>query len=118
MSAELVELRSFYASPGFMLLARQDREAVGCVAVRPLTPSTGELRRLYVRPGHRSGGLGRRLLTTASELAREGGMSRLVLTTLPSMGAARGLYDSEGFEEIQPYTDDPVEGPQFLGRVL
>lgn len=118
MSAELVELRSFYAFPGFLLLARQDGEPVGCVAVRSLVPSTGELRRLYVRPGHRSGGLGRRLLTTASELAVENGLGRLVLTTLPSMEAARGLYDSEGFRAIRPYIDDPVEGVQFLGRDL
>ncbi|HLN76876.1 MAG TPA: GNAT family N-acetyltransferase [Nocardioidaceae bacterium] len=118
MSAELVELRSFYAFPGFILLARQEGEPVGCVAVRSLAPSTGELRRLYVRPGRRSGGLGRRLLTTASDVATERGMGRLVLTTLLSMEVARSLYDSEGFHPIQPYVDDPLEGLQFLGRDL
>lgn len=118
MSAELVELRSFYAFPGFILLARQDGEPVGCVAVRSMSPSAGELRRLYVRPGQRSSGLGRRLLTTASGLAAKRGMGRLVLTTLSSMVAARSLYDSEGFHPVQPYVDDPEEGLQFLGRDL
>jgi len=118
MNAELVELRSFYAFPGFMLLARQEGEPVGCVAVRSLSPSTGELRRLYVQPGHRSDGLGRSLLRTASSLAAERGMGRLVLTTLSSMEAARSLYDSEGFKQIQPYVDDPLDGLQFLGRDL
>jgi GNAT superfamily N-acetyltransferase len=118
MSAELVELRSFYASPGFILLARQEGEPAGCVAVRSLTRTTGELRRLYVRPGQRSGGLGRRLLTTACNVAAERGVNRLVLTTLSSMEAARSLYDSEGFHPIQPYVDDPLEGLQFLGRDL
>ena len=118
MSAELVELRSFYAFPGFLLLARQDGEPVGCVAVRSLSPSTGELRRLYVRPGQRSGGLGRRLLTTAADIATERRMGRLVLTTLSSMEAARSLYDSEGFHPVEPYVHDPLEGLYFLGRDL
>jgi hypothetical protein len=29
-----------------------------------------------------------------------------------------GLYDSVGFYPIQPYTDNAVEGLQFLGRNL
>ena len=118
MSAELVELPSFYASPGFLLLARQDGEPVGCVAVRSLSPSTGELRRLYVRPGQRSVGLGRRVLRTAIDVAVSHGFERLVLTTLSSMEAARSMYDSEGFRLIQPYVDDPLAGLYFLGRDL
>jgi hypothetical protein len=45
-------------------------------------------------------------------------MARLVLTTLSSVEAARSLYDSEGFQPVQPYVDDPVEGLQLLGRDL
>lgn len=119
MATELVELRSFYAPPGFLLLAcGDDDEPVGCVALRALDASRGEIRRLFVRPEQRSRGSGRQLLDRATELARAGGFHRLVLTTLPTMTAARVLYDAEGFAPIEPYASDPVEGIQFLGRDL
>ncbi len=118
MTTELVQLRSLYTPPGFLLLAREDGEPVGCIGLRALDTSRGEIRRLFVRPGHRSGGLGRRLLDHASDLARDHGFHQLVLTTLPTMTAARALYDADGFEPIAPYTTDPIEGVQFLARDL
>ncbi|MDN5790960.1 MAG: GNAT family N-acetyltransferase [Micrococcales bacterium] len=118
MATELVQLRSFYASPGFLLLARENGEPVGCIGVRALDISRGEIRRLFVRPEHRSGGLGRRLLDRASDLARDRGFRQLVLTTLPTMTAARALYDEDGFEPIEPYIAHPVDGVQFLARLL
>lgn len=116
MSAELVELPSFYAPPGFLLLARLDGDPLGCVGLRGLDATTGEIRRLFVRPPHRSRGLGRDLLGEATRLAAANNFTKLVLTTLPSMTAARSLYDDESYLPIAPYVRDPVEGVQFLGR--
>ncbi|WP_186526022.1 GNAT family N-acetyltransferase [Leekyejoonella antrihumi] len=115
---ELVQLHSFYAAPGFLLLAHEDGEAVGCVGLRALDAARGEVRHLFVRPEHRGGGLGRRLLDRTSELARAHGLRQLVLNTLATMTAARALYDAEGFEPIEPYVATPVEGVLFLGRDL
>ena len=116
MSAELVELPSFYAPPGFLLLARVEGDPVGCVGVRCLDAATGEIRRLLVRPQHRRLGLGRDLLAEATWLAAANDFTKLVLSTLPSMTAARSLYDDESYLPIAPYVRDPVEGVQFLGR--
>jgi len=118
MSSELVQLRSFYTTPGFLLLARPEDVPVGCVGVRALTGSTGELRRLFVTPRSRGTGLGRRLLAEATEQAAHNGFDRLVLNTLPTMTAARALYGADGYVPIEPYVAEPVSGVQYLGRDL
>ncbi len=118
MSTELVELRTFYSSPGFLMLARVDGEPAGCVGVRALTDSRGELRRLFVHPDHRGRGLGRRLLHNATEEAGRNGVNRLVLNTLPTMTQARLLYEEDGYVPIPAYVAEPLEGVQYLGRVL
>lgn len=118
MSTELGQLRTFYAAPGFLLLARRHGEPAGCVGVRSIDAATGEIRRLFVHPGQRGGGLGRHLLTEAHVRARAGGFNRLVLNTLPTMTSARKLYDADGYAPIEPYTDNPVDGVQYFGLTL
>lgn len=113
---ELAGLPGEYAPPrGALLLASEADEAAGCVAVRPLEPpGTCELKRLYVRPAHRATGLGRALGLAAVDAGRRLGYERMRLDTLPSMEAARRLYRSLGFREIDAYRFNPVEGTQFL----
>ena len=118
MGAELVQLRSFYAEPGFVLLARSDGAATGCVALRPLEPTVAEVRRLFVAPAGRSQGLGRRLMGRLVDEARARGFARLVLNTLPTMTHAGRLYRDLGFAPVDAYVPDPVEGVLFFGRDL
>jgi putative acetyltransferase len=112
---ELAELPGAYAPPrGALLVARIDGEAVGCVALRPLDVETGEMKRLYVRPGHRGLGLGRLLATAIVDEARRRGYRRLRLDTTPGMAAAHALYEQLGFRDIPPYTVNPIAGTRFL----
>src|SRR4051812_41972198 len=112
---ELAGLPGGYAPPeGRLLLALQDGQTAGCIALRPLEPGTCEMKRLYVRPAFRTHGIGRVLVDRVIEEARQTGYQHMRLDTLPSMVAALALYRRVGFREIAPYYENPVEGAVFL----
>jgi putative acetyltransferase len=112
---ELRELPGEYAPPrGALLIARDRETAIGCVALRPLGPGTCEMKRLYVQPEARAGGAGRALAEAILAAGRELGYRRMRLDTVPSMTAARGLYRSLGFREIEPYRFNPIPGTSFM----
>ena len=105
-----------YAPPSGRLLVAIDGEQVaGCIALRSLGGRDCEMKRLYVRPEFRGKGLGKKLVTTLVDAAREIGYRRMLLDTLPGkMDEAIALYRSLGFREIAPYYHNPVEGALFM----
>lgn len=112
---ELAGLPGNYAPPkGRLLLAWESGQAVGCVALRKLKDGIAEMKRLYVRPGHRGERIGQKLVLTAIDQARAAGYGRIRLDTLPSMEQAIALYQSLGFKQITPYRHNPLPGALFM----
>ena len=116
---EVRELPGAYVPPrGGLWLAREGDVPAGCVALRPLGDESAELKRLYVRPAHRGGALGRALVRHALDAALAAGYREVKLDTLPTMGSARKLYESMGFRDCAPYNDNPVRDVRFMALSL
>jgi len=121
--AELAALPGDYAPPGgLLLLALVDGAVAGCGAFRPLPDAdyanACEMKRLYVRPAFRRFGLGRLLAHALMDRATEAGYSAMLLDTLDEMEAARGLYQSLGFEDVPPFYFNPLPGAHYLKAQL
>lgn len=117
--AELSGLPGEYAPPrGALLMALADDVLIGCCALRPLDnvdyPNACEMKRLYVRPGCRSAGVGRQLAQAILEIADLAAYDCVLLDTLDEMESARALYQDLGFEEIPPYYHNPIAGAHYL----
>ena len=130
---ELATLPGAYAPPsGRLLLAGRPGDAFGCVALRPLAAAkdacrgsaseaheaVGEVKRLFVRPGNRNGGWGRKLAEAIVADARAIGYRELKLDTLEWMTDARRLYEKLGFRECARYYDNPLSGVVYMALAL
>ena len=115
---ELAALPGKYSAPeGGLWLAEIDgaTSPVGVVAVRALTDSACELKRLWVEPGAKGTGIGRDLTRTAIAFARDAGYAEMKLDTLKNrMPAAIALYRSLGFVDAEPYTHNPEPDVLFM----
>ena len=116
---ELVALKRMYAKPiGGIILAREENKVIGCVALRKFSDQTGELKRMYVQPGHQGKGIGKLLLDQVLLLAKECNYTMLKLDTLNSMISAINLYKKAGFYETPPYYHNPIEAAIYFEKVI
>ena len=62
---------------------------------------------MWVDPGSHGLGVGRRVLDSLEELARENGVRMLHLETNRALEEAMGLYCAAALEEVAPFNDKP-----------
>lgn len=119
LRSECEDLASAYRWPGAMLVAYADGTPVGCVGLRPRPEvRTVEVKRLYVRPPHRSLGIGRLLMDHAHRLAAERGFDSIVLDVWPRRVRVVDFYRRLGYAEIPPYEMEAPSPMIYLGRPI
>jgi ribosomal protein S18 acetylase RimI-like enzyme len=114
-AAELEQLPGKYARPrGRLLLAREQGEAIGCVALRDIGDGVCEMKRLYVAPGCHGKGVGQSLALALIAEAKSAGYRKMRLDTGPGQLEAQTLYRKLGFRVIGPYYAVPEELKTWL----
>jgi len=112
---ELATLPGKYAPPlGSILVAKENGETVGCVAVRPLGDGICEMKRLFVKPSHRGKRIGRDLALAIIEEAKKIGYEVMRLDTVVAMKEASALYRALGFQPIEAYCYNPLPGAMYF----
>jgi DNA-binding MarR family transcriptional regulator/GNAT superfamily N-acetyltransferase len=101
------EAGDFVPPRGSLLVARLFGEPIGCGAIRTLEPRVAEIKRMWIAPGARRLGLGRRLLNELERVARRRRVRAIRLDTNESLKEALRLYRSAGYREIGRYNDNP-----------
>lgn len=105
------ELGGMDAKGAVFLIARAEGRAVGCVALRPISAEIAEVKRMYVQPAARRGGVALKLMQRLEEIAREKGLREIRLETGLKQPAAIRLYEGLGYERIARFGDyahDPL----------
>lgn len=93
---------------GAYLVARLDGHLAGGVGLRPILERAlrlGEVKRLWIRPDLRRGGLATRCMAAVEAEARRRGYTALYLETGPLQPGARALYEKLGWERVDAYPE-------------
>ncbi len=103
-------LDELLAAGGRLYVAEVDGVAVGVGGLRRLTETTGEIKRMFVRPTARGLGVGRAIVERLIDDARVLGFETIYLESASFMHSAHTLYRSVGFGPSGPYPGREFEG--------
>ncbi len=112
LEQDMAELNKFLPPTGRLLLALQDKQYAGIGCLRKIGEDIGEIKRMYVRPSYRGTGVGRAILQSLVEQARQIGYTRIRLDSALFMKEAHAMYRSAGFTPIEPYAESEIP-PEF-----
>lgn len=91
-------LEQFRLTRAAFLVAWLDGMPIGCGAITTLDERTAHFKRVFVRPGFRGHGFGRRIMYALEQKAAELGYTVLFLETADRQLEAIGMYTSLGYE--------------------
>ena len=102
---------------GIFVVAALHAEPIGCGGLKLPPGEPAEVKRMWVSESARGLGLGRRLLGELERRAAEAGATSIRLETNGALTEAIALYRSSGYEEIEPFNDEPYAHHWFGKRL-
>ncbi len=116
---ELKDPSKKYTAPaGELLVAIESDEVVGMIAYHKHSATRCEMKRLYVKPKYRGMKLGEQLIQKLIELAIQSGYTEMVLDTLLPLQSAIYLYQKLGFQQCEPYYNNPMNDVIYFKKML
>ncbi|MBI1327221.1 MAG: GNAT family N-acetyltransferase [Alphaproteobacteria bacterium] len=109
-------IHNIYAS---FLVLKEDDKLAGMVALKKLSNTEGEIKRLQVNPAFQGKGYGKALMKAITEKAKALGFNKLYLDVSAPQQTARDLYLACGFKIIK--TEKCIYGPdneEFLSTFM
>lgn len=105
-----------FAAPGgtFLVGFAEDGTAVCCGGVKRLPDGACEIKRMYVLPSARGGGIAGKLLVALEDAARSLGYTTVRLDTGPKQPHAERMYRRAGYREIENFNANPFAS--FFGE--
>jgi GNAT superfamily N-acetyltransferase len=94
-----------------------DGSTGACGALLTLDDGIGEIKRMWVAPGARGRGLGRRLLADLEARSRALGHHTVRLDTNSVLAEAIAMYESAGYQPVARYNDNPFAERWFEKRL-
>jgi GNAT superfamily N-acetyltransferase len=98
---------------GVFLLLRREGEVIGCGGVKTIEAGVGEIKRMWIAPGARGIGLGKRLLDALEIFSAGLGHRAVRLDTSAHLPEAIALYRGAGYREIADYNGNPYAAHWF-----
>ena len=102
---------------GAFVVVRTDGDPIGCGGLQRFDEATGEIKRMWIHPGWRGLGLGRRLVDHLEHLAAGIGYRRVVLDTNDTLDEAIAMYGALGYEPTERYNDNPYAQRWFVKQL-
>ncbi|MES2936632.1 MAG: GNAT family N-acetyltransferase [Pseudomonadota bacterium] len=117
VESDLADPDKFFPPLGRFYVVRHGGEFIGVGCLKQLTPTIGEVQRMYVQPRARGLGVGRLLVERLLADARAIGYTAVRLESLKVLEAAHALYRSVGFKEIAPYAENSMKDYQSAEKL-
>jgi N-acetylglutamate synthase-like GNAT family acetyltransferase len=103
MQPDLKEISKYYqVNNGNFWIAKMNDEVIGTISLLDIGNRQGALRKMFVNKNFRGKafGVGKKLLDTLLDWARQKGFSEIFLGTTEKFTGAQKFYEKNGFEEI------------------
>ncbi len=86
-----------------VVLVIDNGQAVGCGSYKRYSEEVAEIKRVFVREGHRGKGFAKRIMCELEQKARENGYKKLILETGNLLTVATSLYLNIGYVITENY---------------